>query len=740
MAKKKCCSCCNCCPNLSFQMKFLLAFSIIFPFITIGIMILIMYNTYSFIYQEITKLYDIDEFQELDHIENYLENTELNIENVFKNNLQSIVNLYKEFSNFQDNNNNYFIENITNRDDFIIELLSNETVFEQPYIDYMFYLDNETIADDEKNWLSYLGIYLKNIFEENNFLNNNQSLLLICDYSDTNETIYFYPGYKDEINKDMNITLIKEYAIKKILQKINDFISLKQILIHGTDFYNNLFLLPYFDDDNYSVNNDLKNLTEIIFNSSYVEWTIKNIAFMFLPSKQENTSEYVELNFDNLENNTEKIFLLIGITANTENNIFNKIKSKNNINEVNLLTTNYLFPYELTETGSCQNILGNNGDFKYLDQCFNKEEKLETLDGYDKYEDFSTYDLIINDLNLFKNIMKSEDQYNSEVFEFYRLLEKKMLQEIDTSYHKSIYNITLINDKNFKILKAYSPLQIIYQTNYFYPIYNIKLHLILINEESINELLSNIKDLGGNRLLIGSLFLLLAAIIYIIVAIIMLVYIQKELRKPVKRMNILNNLYYGQIDDDDLRIDEFKEIIKSITFELKYDSDYLNSGEKQENENTKIETENFNKDFEKNKIYNIFVDKEKINKLLEESNYSNEIINNASLLKIQNDPFVKRSTLFKESAKMGDFEELKNYEENDRFLFDKVYFREKNSLQNPNALFYKAFKKEFDEDYKEEDNNDEYGSDKKTKNKKKEEKNDKKENNENNENNINNDK
>ena len=40
---------------------------------------------------------------------------------------------------------------------------------------------------------------------------------------------------------------------------------------------------------------------------------------MFLPSKQENTSEYVELNFNNLENNTDKIFLLIGTTANTEN-------------------------------------------------------------------------------------------------------------------------------------------------------------------------------------------------------------------------------------------------------------------------------------------------------------------------------------------------------------------------------------------------------------------------------------
>ena len=261
----------------------------------------------------------------------------------------------------------------------------------------------------------------------------------------------------------------------------------------------------------------------------------------------------------------------------------------------------------------------------------------------------------------------------------------------------------------------------------------------MINEESINDLLSSyIQDKGENRLLIGSLFLLLAAIIYIIIAIILLIYIQKELRKPVKRMNILNNLYYGQIDDDDLRIDEFKEIIKSITFELKYDSDYLNTGEKQENENTKIETENFNKDFEKNKIYKIFVDKEKINKMLEESNYSNEIINNASLLKIQNDNFVKRSNLFRECAKMEDFFELKNYEENNGIIFNKISFKEKNSLQNPNALFYKAFKKEFDEDYKEEEFNEEksYESGKKIKkDKKKEEKSDKKENIENNENN-----
>ena len=675
MAKKKCCKCCNCCPDISFQIKFLLVFSIIFPFITIGLMILIMYNTYSFIYKEISKLYDLDEFQELDNIENYLENTEINIENIFKNNLQSIVHLYQEFSNFQ---TNYFLSGIP--------------------LDSMYYYFNSPISQNEENYLSYLGIYLKNIFGEDNIFKNYVHLLIICDYSSTNENIYFYPSNGTEINSGLDKDKIKEYAIRKIKEKINDFIMLKQILIHEIDYYNNLFLLPYFDDDNYSENNHLEDLTSNIFDTTtYPDLKINNIAFMLLPSNQNNE----ELNYNNLEDNIEKIFLLIG-TEDISNKIYEEIKRKNKINEVNLIRTNYLFPYELIGSGSCENILylGKSKDtsqiidYKYLDQCFDKKEKLEKLDGYDDYEDFTTYDQLIYDFNIFRNIMTNSNQYNSELFEFYRLLEKKMLQEKETSFHKSIYNITLINDNDFKVLKAYSPLQIIYETNYFYPIYNLKLHLIMINEESINDLLSSyIQDKGENRLLIGSLFLLLAAIIYIIIAIILLIYIQKELRKPVKRMNILNNLYYGQIDDDDLRIDEFKEIIKSITFELKYDSDYLNTGEKQENENTKIETENFNKDFEKNKIYNIFVDKEKINKMLEESNYSNEIINNASLLKIQNDNFVKRSNLFRECAKMEDFFELKNYEENNGIIFNKISFKEKNSLQNPNALFYKAFKK-----------------------------------------------
>ena len=725
MAKKNCCKCCKCCPDVSFQIKCLLIFSIILVLITIGLMILIIYNTYAFIYKEISKLYDLDEFQELDNFENNLENIDLNIENFYKNNLQSIVNLYKELSNYANNLNevsqDFKIEKKLNEGDEIKENM------------YYFFQDNDNDdekLETEKKLLSYIGIYLKNIFNNNN--KNHMYLFFVCDYD--KGVNFFYPGYKNQINNGFDQAKIKEYTKNKILQKINDFITLKQILLHEIDYYNNLFLLAYYDDDDYTDNNDLKEITENIFENPDIK--INKISFMFLPKKQEdNNNEYVDINFNNIES-IQKIFLLMGIQQDKEDepHIY---KQK----DINLLRANYLFPYELIEKGNCENLLylgrenSNNNDkkytYNYLDDCFDKNQKLEKLDGYDKYEDFTTYDQLINDFNLFRNIMTdSATQYHSSVFEFYRTLEKKMIQEKETSFHKSIYNISLINNKDCKALKAYSPLQIIYETDYFYPIYNIKLHLIIINEQSINDLLSKIKHIGENKLLTCSLFLLLAGVIYLIFIIILLLYIQDEIRRPVEKMNKLNNLYYGQIDDDDLRIDEFKEIIKSITFELKYNSDYLNPGEKQEGNNDKLEMENFNKDFEKNKIYNIFVDKDKIKKMLEESNYSNEIINNANINKIQNDLFVKKSALFRECIKMGDFLEFNNYEENFGVINNKINFRDRNTLQNQNAIFYKIFKKEFDEDYREDNNEDKNDSEKKSKKeKKKEEKSDKKENN-----------
>ena len=667
----------------SFQMKCLTIFSVFMVLITIGLVVLIIYNSYCFIFMEIAKLYDLNDFQKLYNIENNLENIQLNLESYFKNTLQSIVNLYKDFGEFNAPNEYY-----SDSEEIKIIKLNDVQESDDPK-DNMIYFSNENeMPSDDKKAFLLLGTYLKNIFNDKNINNAYLHLLLICDYD--KQITYFYPGYKSKINNEINKDTLKIFTQKKIVQKIDDFIAFKNILLHDIDYYNNLFLLPYYEDDNYSIKNDLVNLTKEIFNSNDNETLkISNIAFMLLP-------KYEDINYNNLEENIGKIFFLIGI-ENTAKLFHDEIKYKHQITDINILRTNYLFPYELVDDKSCKNILyiGKDLDniekeYKYLDNCFDKEETLN-----DFGEGLTSYDKILDVFSLYRNIMENEEQYDSNVFNLYRAIEKKKICEINTSFNKSLVNITLINNENCKAIKAYSPLQIIYETDYFYPIYNTKLHLIILNEESINDLLEKIENIGNKKLLIGSLFTLLAAVLYLIAVIILLFYTQSEIRKPMKRMNVLNNLYSGQDNDKGLYIDEFEEIIKSIIFELKYDTDYLNSGEKQEDEKTKLEMENFNKDFEKNKIYNILVDKERINKILEETNYSNEIINNVNISKIQNDSYVKKSTLFRECIQMGDFSKLDNYGEYNNIISKEIHFRDKNTLQNQNALFYKIFKKEF---------------------------------------------
>ena len=667
----------------SFQMKCLTIFSVFMVLITIGLVVLIIYNSYCFIFMEIAKLYDLNDFQKLYNIENNLENIQLNLESYFKNTLQTIVNLYKDFGEFNAPNEYY-----SDSEEIKIIKLNDVQESDDPK-DNMIYFSNENeMPSDDKKAFLLLGTYLKNIFNDKNINNAYLHLLFICDYD--KQITYFYPGYKSKINNEINKDTLKIFTQKKIVQKIDDFIAFKNILLHDIDYYNNLFLLPYYEDDNYSIKNDLVNLTKEIFNSNDNETLkISNIAFMLLP-------KYEDINYNNLEENIGKIFFLIGI-ENTAKLFHDEIKYKHQITDINILRTNYLFPYELVDDKSCKNILyiGKDLDniekeYKYLDNCFDKEETLN-----DFGEGLTSYDKILDVFSLYRNIMENEEQYDSNVFNLYRAIEKKKICEINTSFNKSLVNITLINNENCKAIKAYSPLQIIYETDYFYPIYNTKLHLIILNEESINDLLEKIENIGNKKLLIGSLFTLLAAVLYLIAVIILLFYTQSEIRKPMKRMNVLNNLYSGQDNDKGLYIDEFEEIIKSIIFELKYDTDYLNSGEKQEDEKTKLEMENFNKDFEKNKIYNILVDKERINKILEETNYSNEIINNVNISKIQNDSYVKKSTLFRECIQMGDFSKLDNNGEYNNIISKEIHFRDKNTLQNQNALFYKIFKKEF---------------------------------------------
>ncbi len=129
-----------------------------------------------------------------------------------------------------------------------------------------------------------MEIYLNNTFNNTNNYNNYLHLLII--FNTINNITKFYPENISKFNAIFNFEkkslvqdYIKNYVKKKIVQKINDYIMINQILIHDIDYYNNLFLLPYYDDDNYSENNDLKELNNIFFNGTQMDY-IRNIAFM----------------------------------------------------------------------------------------------------------------------------------------------------------------------------------------------------------------------------------------------------------------------------------------------------------------------------------------------------------------------------------------------------------------------------------------------------------------------------
>ena len=333
MAKKKCCKCCL---NLSFQTKFLSIVSFVLIIVIIGFMILILYNMGSFINKEIRKQYDNDEFKELSNIENKLENIHLNIENSFKNILQNILNIYQEFS---------LIDIINNKNvNFTIKEYSEEGGEESDVKNIMIYKsENDSSTMNEEKVLSYLGIHLKYVFNSENNYNNLIYLLIICDYE--NQINYFYPGNKTQINiGDFKQDLIKNYSMNRLAQKINEFISLQEILLYDINFYKNLFLLPFFDDDTISLNNF--NLSNNIFLNPEVDnLNIYQVSFMILPKEN-----FTITNIENLENSISKIFFLIGIK--NIDDIYD-----NQISNVNLIQSKYLFPYELIYKKDCKKIL-----------------------------------------------------------------------------------------------------------------------------------------------------------------------------------------------------------------------------------------------------------------------------------------------------------------------------------------------------------------------------------------------
>ena len=728
--KKKCCSYLQS-ARLSSQTKFaLILISLIFIVLIVGTMILKIYLISSFTYKEIFKLIDIDEFNELNFAENNLENAQLQFENTFKNTLLTIVNLYKHLSNtsstidlLREPNNEYEFE-------FWNGTIKEPSSSPKKRIIYSGENEIDFKEDIVKNYYSYLFIYLEKIFSNKKiFMNINDEglmhLLIFCDYEE--DITFYYPGYTNEI-KIIDKNIIKQYVMKKLIQKVKYISMFQEILSNKIDYYDNLFLLPYYDEN--KDNNDY-NLTYEIFNEKFIsEKNIKinGLAFMIVPTREIRTQSHIDINMTILNETIGQIFLLIGIND-TNEIIFDKI-----INQqagLSLLRTEYLFPYELTSKSNCYNILHlglnendeqyqrlnnlNISQLKYLDDCLDKTTKLKKYKNNKQYSEYTTYDKIIEDFSIFRNNISN--YYNSNIVKLYNIIEKRYIQKINTSLSRTVTKAAIINNEVFKIKKAYSPLNIMCQIDYFHPIDNIKMNILIKSEDYSTILLRENKDILNSIILTGITYLIISVLIIEVIIIIILKYFAEELNKP---LDILNNPSFitGQIkegeyenknkslnklninSDNIIHIDEFKDLVKSVSEALKSETEFEQKINKQEEDDMKLEMENLNKEFEKNKIFNIMVDEYKIYNILEENNYSNEIIKHKTNIEnLKNDSFVKKSYLFREYVKINEFEEFENSGENSLEIDNNNIFKDENTLQNPNSLFYELFKTEFDESY-----------------------------------------
>ena len=721
--------------ELASQTKFaLILVSLLFMVLIIGSMILNIYLISSYTYKEIYKLIDLDEFNELTFAENNLENIQLQFENTFKNTLLSIVNLYKEFSNsslskdFYNQktnsfylsfwNGSYYEPNFDPKSNMIYTCDNNEPCINDTTIKY--------------NYYTYLGIYLETIlYNKTIFMNINKyekimHLLIVCDYdfeeNDGNNISFYYPAYTNEL-KVVNSSFVKEYVVHQIIQKIKMISMYKDIFPNNLYFYDNLFLLPFYDDkDNNDHTTFEYNLTDEIFSQEFLnnntEVKINEIAFQIVPKRNKETLEFLDIDMENINENIGQIFLLIGIDGSSEI-IFQKLNNQKS--GLYLLRANYLFPYELVHQKSCRKILklgdGNKiydsvdvNALKYLADCLDKKNVIKQ---YQK----TTYEKFLEDYSIFHNNLEKDYNYNSNITKLYQTIEQHFLQKNSTSFSKTITKVSLINNKNFKIKKTYSPLNIIYQINYFYPIDNIKMDILIKDENYSTFVLKKAKSIMNKMIVTGVVTLIVCAVVLEIIILIILKYFAQELDKPLKIIN-KQNFTSGQINEDEvetknisldksniisdnkIHIDEFKELIKSVSIALKSETEFKQKINKQEEDDMKLEMENLNKEFEKNKIFNIMVDENKINNILEESNYSNEIIRHKTNIdNVKNDSFVKKSHLFREYVKIDEFEEFENSGENSLTIENNTIFKDENTLQNPNSLFYELFKTSFDEDY-----------------------------------------
>ncbi len=698
-------------PQVKCEIIFTFSFFIIFLTALISLK---AYLTSLYMFKDFHNHIDYNEFNELKYIEINLENKELQLQNKFQDYALFSIKLFRTIYNNLSiffNEDNININNV----DYYIKCDENES--EKDICNY--------IEEINKVFYYLIDIYLSKIFYNTNIFHSNitekkdlQSHIIFITFNPN--LSYYYPG-DNNLKRIGGFDEIKNYVIKKIIKNVKSISSFKELFPNNTQGYSNLYYLPLFQE--------FSKKFPIHYNDDNILTKISSIIFEL---------ENDNFNIKDLSSNIKYVVFVISKLSITDI-IYNDIMKRNS--GLTILKTNYLYPYKLKNEQNCR-IVKNLGKYKdtfkkdknytYIDNCFSNN----TISKYSEFQDLKEITFLqefMSNFNLFNRLVitneSSSDLHNkTDIDIIINRYEEKLIKEEITSYNQTINKIISINNEDFKVSKSICPINSYSLLEYYYPINKISLNFLIKNEGFAKYIQDEIKITMYAKFIniLIPHFIILTILIFIIW--IILTYFSKQLNNPVQKLNDPSFLT-GQINqkenvkkykNKETNIDEFKELIRLINEMVKGDIDLKQVHTKKEEFGYKLDIEKFNKEFEKNKIYNIIVKRDEIENILEEGNYSSEIIKQ-DINNIKKDKYVKRSLLFNSATQFK--EEFENENEEDKKLFSNInikniknekkkkeiissdrtiktekfekLFKNDNTLQNRNSLIYYYFKKEY---------------------------------------------
>lgn len=599
--------------------------SVIHMLITLGLIAISIALVFFFVYKDTVSHLDSQEFAEMTYLGNLFENSQLIMESSYQDYASLLAIMYKAIA----------IKKIKSiQETSKLKVVNTQTANPELTI---IYCQSNIINDTTKEILIDMSIYLSQIKNQKIFGykdGNNQYYNQILFIDVKNQYICAYPGDSSDLNPTIDFGDIKEYVRERISSNVQFITSLSHVFPNNLIFQN-LSELPIYEES-------------IPFPNLFKKKDAIKILSLAIVRDDYNNNP-LQLDFS-------KVFFVIGKETSI-NIIYDSIIEMTN--EIQILKTNYIFPYELTNKELCFYIMNLNindkengfsqvyqsdlNQIQNLHDCFSTQtiEAYKLLKGY---ETMTFKDLFFYSMNLFDNPNYSTLP-NINSTQAIQLYETQLLQNNHTAFNQTINRRLLINDKTYKIRKAYLPFSVSLLINYYYPISNLYLSLIFKNENSINNISFYIRT--------SMIATLINCIIwsYIVMAII-LVFIGIKLNKvttSIQRiLDQISNLISGKPckESKDKDIHEFNVLIEIIDQMIKGDLDLKQTQNQKEERMFQFDIERFHKEFQ---FVNskIVVKEDSILELIENKNENLAIINK-SISKMKSDhSYIKDSDIFK---------------------------------------------------------------------------------------------